>query len=367
MSSGYQNDAGLSQQEAGFGFLDRFWMESAIDLLTAKAGGGRTGATKITSMFNRVSTAATAADSLVLPVALQGLSLAVLNDAANPVQVFGQGSDTINAVAGATGVPQMGKSLVWYTCHTGGAWIANGLGSGFSGANVTYSYADGQTALAGGGQAGATPVNVSTARFTTVATAGDSCMLMTAAPGLVVTIINAGAQILNVFPAVGDNINSLGSNLPFALPPGAVCDFFTTVAGTWHALGSVTGPQQAYNSASNTTAFGLSGAQISGGSVVVALDLTGSLGSGQALTLPTVAALVTALTAAGLNPQAGMSYELDIIARSAANAWTVTTNTGWTLTGTMTVQTQMRRFYVTLTSLTAAVLRSIGSFTIGAA
>lgn len=51
----------------------------------------------------------------------------------------------------------------------------------------------------------------------------------------------------------------------------------------------------------------------------------------------------------------------------AANAWTVTTNTGWTLTGTMTVQTQMRKFYVTLTSLSAAVLRSIGTFTIGAA
>lgn len=362
-----QNDAGVLQQEAGFGYLGRFLFESSIDALTAKAGGGRTGATLMTSMFNRVSTVASAADSCVLPAAFQGMAIAVINDAALSMQMFAQGSDTINAIAGATGVPQMTKSLVWYTCLTDGAWNANGIGSGYSGANVTYSFADAQTAFAGGGQASATAISVSTARFTTVASAGDSAKLMAAAPGLVVTVINSGTNLLNLFPQTGEQINNLGANIAFAIPVDGVIDLFCTASGVWHTLGTVTAANQSYGAASNTTGFTATGAQITGGAVEVTLDLTGSIGSNQSLTMPTVAALVTAMTVAGVNPGIGVTYELNIIARSASNTWTVITNTGWTLQGTMTVTTQMRKFYVSLTSLTAATLRSIGTFTVGAA
>jgi hypothetical protein len=173
-----------------------------------------------------------------------------------------------------------------------------------------------------------------------------------------------------VFPAVGDQINALGANAAIAIPPGGVCDFFTTAAGVWHTLLSAPGgAQQAYSTAANTTAFTATGAQLTGGSVEVFLDLTGTLGGNAALTLPTVAALVTAMTVAGLNPQAGMTYELIICYRNGTNTWTVTTNTGWTLTGTMTITGAgvARKFYVTLTSLTAAVIRSVGTVTMGAA
>lgn len=370
--AGLQNDSGVIQQEAGFGYDGRFWTESISDGVTAKAGGGRTGALPITSMFNRIATVASVADSCVLPPIAQkvGLTICILNDASNSLQMFADGSDTINAVAGSTGVVQMGKSVVWYTAISPGKWHAQGLGSGFSGSNQTYSFQENLTAFAGGGQGSATPVTSSTARFTTVASAGDSAILMTAAAGLLITVINAGAQILNVFPAVGDQINSGGANVAFAIPAGGICDFYTTAAGVWHALLSAPGgAQQVYNSAGNTTAFTATGANICGGTVEVTLDLTGALGGNANLTLPTVANLVTAMTVAGLNPQAGMTYELNIVSRAAANTWTVTTNTGWTLTGAMTVGPtgQMRKFYVTLTSLTAAVLRSIGTWTLGAA
>jgi hypothetical protein len=142
----------------------------------------------MTSMFNRVTAVGTAADSCVLPPigTKIGLSICVVNDGANAMQMFGDGSDTINGIAGATGVVQMAKSVVWYTAIAGGKWHAQGLGSGFSGSNQTYSYQDGLTAFAGGGQGSATPITSSTARFTVVATAGDSGILMTAAPGLLI-------------------------------------------------------------------------------------------------------------------------------------------------------------------------------------
>lgn len=115
-----------------------------------------------------------------------------------------------------------------------------------------------------------------------------------------------------------------------------------------------------YGTAANTTSFTATGAQVSGAANVV-LDLTGTLGGGAAITLP----LVTDLVAALPNAAAGMSYLLRVINDSSANfAWTVTTNTGWTLAGTMTVaQATFRDFVVTLTSLTTATLQQVGTGT----
>lgn len=101
-------------------------------------------------------------------------------------------------------------------------------------------------------------------------------------------------------------------------------------------------------------------ASISGAPFCV-LDMTGTLGAGAALTLPTVAILVAGMTA----PAIGQSWRIRIINSSSANfAWTVTTAAGWTLNGTMTIaQNTTRDFIVTLTSLTAATLQQIGTGT----
>lgn len=380
--SGFQNDAGVQQQEAGFGYFGRFQTQSYNDSMTAKAGGGRSGATNLDSMFCTFTTVASVNDSAVLPPIASfpggALVLCVTNDAQNAITVFADGTDTVNGVAGATGVQQMGKSIVYYQSTKAGNWKATGLGAGYAGNQTTYSYADALIAFATGGQASATPITVSTARFTTVASAGDSAVLPAAAPGMVLTVINAGVAIMNLFPASqsqggasgGDQINSLGQNAALALTPGAIVDLYTTVLGTWHAIVSTAGaPNQTYGTNAATSGTVLTGANICGGAVETFLDMIGTLGGNANAQLPTVAALVAALTAAGLNPQPGMSYELDIIERSAANTWTITTNTGWGLTGTMTLGTSgfTRKFIVTLTSLSAAVLRSVGSYTLGAA
>jgi hypothetical protein len=130
-------------------------------------------------------------------------------------------------------------------------------------------------------------------------------------------------------------------------------------------------PQQAYNAVSTaptSNALALSGANITGGSVLTVLNLTAALGAGAAADLPNVAALVTAMEAAGITPVAGASYELDVMNSSSGNyAWTITTATGWTLTGTMTVaQNTMRKCLITFTSLTAATLQSLGEYAITA-
>lgn len=120
-----------------------------------------------------------------------------------------------------------------------------------------------------------------------------------------------------------------------------------------------------FNTASNTTGFTATQSQIMGAELTV-LNLSGTLGAGAALTLPTVATLLATLT-----PQqavVGSTVQLRIVvSQSAAFSWTVTTNTGWTLNGTMTLAANtFRDFIVTITAVgasPAATLQAIGSGT----
>jgi hypothetical protein len=107
------------------------------------------------------------------------------------------------------------------------------------GANLRFlgGAADNLTAHAGGGQALATaiPGNVQIARVTTVVSAGDSLILPASVGGLEITVVNAtAATSMNVFPATGEQINSLGANAAFAVPGGKTCTFYCATSGQWH-------------------------------------------------------------------------------------------------------------------------------------
>lgn len=90
--------------------------------ITAFAGGGQSSATALTGMVNRISTVATAGDSVRLPASAAGLQIVIDNRGANPCQVFGAGTDTINGIATATGISQGVNTIVTYTCTVAGNW-----------------------------------------------------------------------------------------------------------------------------------------------------------------------------------------------------------------------------------------------------
>lgn len=92
------------------------------DTITAHAGGGRSSASALQYGWNRVSVCATNADSVVLPAAVAGASVLVIQDGAANAQVFGAGSDTVDGVAGATGVVLSAAKRAWFYCTTAGAW-----------------------------------------------------------------------------------------------------------------------------------------------------------------------------------------------------------------------------------------------------
>lgn len=91
--------------------------------IVALAGGGRTGAPVLNLGSNEIITVASAADSVVLPKLSLGAVVFVVNAAAtNALQVFANGSDTINGTAGATGVSQAAGKSALYVASDLGQW-----------------------------------------------------------------------------------------------------------------------------------------------------------------------------------------------------------------------------------------------------
>ena len=221
-----------------------FHINSAEDSITATAGGGQANAYQINSQVSRVSTVATAADSVQLPVAYEGMWVILLNDAANSMQVYGQvlgvanAGDTINGIATATGVPQMGKSACIYFCPTDGKWITIGAGEGYSPQSgiPTQSFAA-IAANSTGTQASGTKV---TALINTVSSAGSaySVTLPVSAPGMSIQIISTDpTNTVAVFPNAGgtttEKINALSANAGITMGAATSATFDCVVAGQW--------------------------------------------------------------------------------------------------------------------------------------
>lgn len=91
--------------------------------LTATAGGTKAAALPLVNAVNQISTCATAADSVLLPPAVAGISVLVINDGAASCQVFGQGTDTIDGVATGTGKALANAKRGIYSCYQDGKWV----------------------------------------------------------------------------------------------------------------------------------------------------------------------------------------------------------------------------------------------------
>jgi hypothetical protein len=220
--------------------------ESAADTIIANPGGGQANATQLAAELNRITTVATAGDSVKMPASAPGLTIVVTNHGANPMQVFGAGTDTIDDSATAVGVSQMQNSVVIYACHTAGAWYTEGLATGYSssgGGNFqTFSTVDGLVASPVQTQAAATLITASQSGFGTVATANDSARLPPAQVGMQIDVINHGAANLQIFPSSqaqggvvgGDRINGAAQNAAFGPVTNAVpAIFYCLTAGSW--------------------------------------------------------------------------------------------------------------------------------------
>ena len=95
---------------------------TASSALTARAGGGQGSATALPSAFNRVTTVATAGDSVKLPAAVAGAMIVVRNGTATSMDVFPQTGQSINALAANTALAVAANTTAFFVSTVTGKW-----------------------------------------------------------------------------------------------------------------------------------------------------------------------------------------------------------------------------------------------------
>jgi len=103
-----------------------YHIRSVATDLTA-AGTTRTDALQLAKDINNVTTAA-ASTGVKFPTGVVGMTLTVFNAGANTIQVYAAGSETIDGVAGATGVPLSATKRCEYYMVKANTWISAQLG-----------------------------------------------------------------------------------------------------------------------------------------------------------------------------------------------------------------------------------------------
>lgn len=109
---------------------------------------------------------------------------------------------------------------------------------------------------------------------------------------------------------------------------------------------------EVYNTSAATSSTTLSARSIIGGPNVI-LGMTGSLAGNSNLQLPTMFDLLQLrpnpnFGVAGFSINVGTTYRLRVVNFSSANTWTMTTNTSWTLSGSMVINPQTWRDFLVI-------------------
>lgn len=223
-------------------------------------------------------------------------------------------------------------------------------------ASAPDSVTAGATARAGGGQGSATLITTDFTNVTTVATAGDSVKLPTAAAGLIYTVANNGATTLTLYPNTSDTIDGGSVNAGISVPPKSVVTLTAINATDWKTntnrvgLPNIKrGVETAINSTGSVTA-----AQLVGGLI------TSTSAAATVITLPTATNL-----AAALGATQGTYFDFEVDNSNGANSVTLQVASGIqaitpaiTGGGSLVVSTAnlIGHFRITFTSATTAII-----------
>lgn len=109
-----------------------YYLHSNATGLTAHAGGGQGSALQLAAEFNRVTTVATAGDSVKLPAGVAGMQILVQNDGANSMNVFPASGESIDALSVNTAIAVKATKNTIFNCVATGLWksVSGGAGGG---------------------------------------------------------------------------------------------------------------------------------------------------------------------------------------------------------------------------------------------
>jgi hypothetical protein len=121
----YSTASGWASEGLATGFsASGLQTQSYLTGITAHAGGGQGSAVPLTAMLNFISTVVTAGDSVILPSAVPGSVITVINQSSTATgpNVFPQSGQTINALAANTAIAVPPQSVLIFFCGISGSW-----------------------------------------------------------------------------------------------------------------------------------------------------------------------------------------------------------------------------------------------------
>jgi len=113
---------GVWKVQPGIGHSHQFPTVSTQTGVTATASGTQTTSTVLSAVMTRVTTVATTADSVTLPVGLPGMRLTVSNVSSNSMGVFPDSGSIINALSANAAYALAAAKTVDFVCEVAGAW-----------------------------------------------------------------------------------------------------------------------------------------------------------------------------------------------------------------------------------------------------
>lgn len=102
-------------------------LKTSVATTISAAGTTRADATALTKQTNNLTTVASGT-GVILPASAAGQNIIINNAGASAVQVYGAGSDTIDGVAGTTGVPLTNAKRAIFLCVAANTYISAQLG-----------------------------------------------------------------------------------------------------------------------------------------------------------------------------------------------------------------------------------------------
>lgn len=241
------------------------------------AGTNQATATALTSMYNIVTTVA-ASTGVRLPVPVQsGLTCSIVNRGANLLNIYPASGGAIDAlgtnapftlVANGTLVFRSSSTTQWYSVGSygigGGAGVTSVTGTAnqvtaapATGAVVVstpstflapgtiqdttgmlYSTSSGLTGT-GTNQATALAITKSYNVFSTVALNTGAILPTPSTGGYVCVIYNNGANNLNIYPNVGGQINTQGTNIAYQVAPLNFVTFIAETSIQWFSAAGI--------------------------------------------------------------------------------------------------------------------------------
>jgi len=211
----------------------------STDATVTAAGTVQANGTALTADYNVVTTVA--ADSgVVLPDATVGRRIIIINRGANALKVypFAGGSQQIDSAGANNPISIPVNGSLEFNAATVNRWYSNTTLS----LNDAVTTAVRVATTSGISSAGTTQGDATalTADYNIISTAlaGSGVRLPTATIGRKVLVVNRGANSVNVYPASGAVIDSLGTNTAIPLPVNGLLEFnaaFLSPTPQWYS------------------------------------------------------------------------------------------------------------------------------------